>query len=93
MFGKKYDAVEQKLLKALQHNDRATLEQVASMVPGDSKDQLAAAKAKLEAAKLVEPVPGSTTGQLQLTPKGAEEANDLADDDASGSGGGSTAFA
>lgn len=93
MHGNSYNAVEEKLLKALQHNDRATLTEIAVMVPSDSKDQLAAAKANLEKAKLVEPVPGSTTGQLRLTAKGAEEANDLPDDDSSGSGGGGNKFA
>jgi hypothetical protein len=82
------------MLRALQHNDRASLKEVAAMLPEEGETRLEAARAKLEQQKLVEPVPGSTTGQMQLTAQGAELANDLGPADTiTGSGGGDSKFA
>lgn len=89
----KLDNVERTMLRALQHNDRASLSEVAAMLPDEGRERLEAARAKLEQQKLVEAVPGSTTGQMQLTAHGAELANDLGDSEAaSGSGGGDSKF-
>lgn len=88
------DNVERTMLKALQRSDRATLSEVVAMAPEEGESQLEAARAKLERQKLIEPVPGSTTGQMQLTARGAELANDLGPaDTTSGSGGGDSKFA
>lgn len=86
------DHVEQTLLKALQHNDRASLSEVAAMLPSETGDRLQGARAKLEQQRLIEAVPGSTTGQMQLTSKGAELANDFDDGQTRGSGGGDSKF-
>lgn len=88
----KLDNVEQTMLRALQHKDRASLKEVAAMLPEEGQGRLAAARAKLEQKKLVEPVPGSTTGQMQLTAQGAELANGLGPADTIGSGGGDSKF-
>lgn len=89
----KLDNIDLTMLKALQHHDRASLSEVAAMLPTEGKARLEAARAKLEQQKLVEPVPGSTTGQMQLTASGAEMANELAPADTStGSGGGDSKF-
>ena len=88
----KFDNVERTMLRALQHQDRANLKEVAAMLPEEGEARLAAARAKLEPQKLVEPVPGSTTGQMQLTARGAELANDLGPADTIGSGGGDSKF-
>jgi Mn-dependent DtxR family transcriptional regulator len=89
-----FDNVERTMLKTLQRNDRASLSEVAAMLPAEGKARLEAARAKLERQELVEPVPGSTTGQMQLTARGAEMANDLGPaDTTSGSGGGDSKFA
>jgi hypothetical protein len=80
--------IEETMLKALSHNDRATTSELAAMLPDTSKDAIEAARAKLEQRKLVEPVPGSTTGQLQLTAKGADTAISLPQEPSDGSGGG-----
>lgn len=85
------DRIEAKLLKALSRNDRATARELASMLPETSDDAVNAAREKLQQSKLIEPVPGST-GQFQLTTRGAETAIDLPDDDSTGSGGGRQNF-
>ncbi len=85
------DHVEAKMLKALSRSDRATTRELASMLPETSEDAIAAARQKLQQSKLIEPVPGST-GQFQLTVRGAEAAIDLPDEDSSGSGGGRQHF-
>jgi hypothetical protein len=85
------DHIEAKLLKALSHSDRATTGELASMLPDTSNDAIAAAREKLQQRKLIEPVPGSS-GQFQLTAKGAETAVEIPDDDSSGSGGGRQHF-
>ncbi len=93
MTDKKFDNVERTLLRALQHNDRASLKEVAAMLPEEGEARIDAARATLEQQKLVEPVPGSTTGQMQLTARGAELANDLGPaDTVTGSGGGDSKF-
>ncbi len=93
MTDKKFDNVERTLLRALQHNDRASLKEVAAMLPEEDEARIDAARATLEQQKLVEPVPGSTTGQMQLTARGAELANDLGPaDTVTGSGGGDSKF-
>lgn len=94
MPGEELDNVERTMLRALQHNDRASLSEVAAMLPEEGKAKLEAARAKLEKQKLVEPVPGSSTGQMRLTAQGAEIANDLGPaDTVGGSGGGSSEYA
>jgi hypothetical protein len=85
------DHIEAKLLKALSRSDRASTRELASMLPETSDDAITAAREKLQQNKLIEPVPGST-GQFQLTARGAETAIDLPDDDSSGSGGGRQHF-
>jgi hypothetical protein len=85
------DHIEVKMLKALSRNDRATATELASMLPETSDNALTAAREKLQQSKLIEPVPGST-GQFQLTAKGADTAIDLPDDNATGSGGGRQHF-
>lgn len=90
----KLDNVERTMLRALQRNDRASLSEVSAMLPNEGRARLEAARARLEQQKLVEAVPGSTTGQMQLTANGAELVNDLGDSEAtSGSGGGDSKFA
>ncbi len=86
------DHIETKLLKALSRNDRASTRELASMLPETDESAIVAARQKLEQSHLVEPVPGSTTGQLRLTAAGAETAIELPDDDSSGSGGGRQHF-
>ena len=87
------DNIDRTVLKALRHSDRASLSEVAAMLPNEGKDRLEAARAKLERENLLESVPGSTTGQMQLTAKGAEVANELTDaGDSRGSGGGESLF-
>lgn len=85
------DHIETKLLKALSHNDRATTSELASMLPETSDSAIVAAREKLQQSKLIEPVPGSS-GQFQLTAKGADTAIELPDDDSTGSGGGRQHF-
>jgi len=93
MTDKKFDNVERTLLRALQHSDRASLKEVAAMLPEEGEARIDAARATLEQQKLVELVPGSTTGQMQLTARGAELANDLGPaDTVTGSGGGDSKF-
>jgi len=88
------DNIERTMLQALQRNDRANLKEVAAMLPEEGNARLEAARAKLEQQKLVEAVPGSTTGQMQLTARGAELANAFEPaDTTSGSGGGDSKFA
>jgi hypothetical protein len=93
MTDNKFDNVERTMLRALQHKDRANLKEVAAMLPEEGEARLAATRAKLEQQKLIEAVPGSTTGQMQLTARGAELANDLGPADTTGSGGGDSKFA
>ena len=85
------DHIEAKMLKALSRNDRATTAELATMLPETSDNAIAAAREKLQLSKLIEPVPGSS-GQFQLTAKGADTAIELPDDDSSGSGGGRQSF-
>ncbi|HET9660728.1 MAG TPA: hypothetical protein VFP05_10395 [Thermomicrobiales bacterium] len=88
------DNVERTMITALQRNDRATLSELVALLPSEGKTRLEAAHTKLLQQKLVEPVPGSTTGQMQLTARGAELANDIEPaDTTSGSGGGDSKFA
>jgi predicted MarR family transcription regulator len=93
MTDNKFDNVERTMLRALQHKDRASLKEVAAMLPDEGEARLAATRAKLEQQKLIEAVPGSTTGQMQLTARGAELANDLGPAHTSRSGGGDSKFA
>jgi hypothetical protein len=88
MTTQKLGNIEETMLKALSHSDRASTSELAAMLPETSKEAIEAARAKLEQHKLVEPVPGSTTGQLQLTAKGADTAVTLPLEPSDGSGGG-----
>ncbi|MCO5221898.1 MAG: hypothetical protein M9947_10010 [Thermomicrobiales bacterium] len=84
--------IERTLLKALSHKDRASMSELAAVLPTADKNTIEAARRYLEQRKLVEPVPGSTTGQIQLTAQGAERAIELPDEASTGSGGGESRF-